>query len=83
MCVRIGVNRKTKNSCKPKTLKGPTQEILVSHPLAAVSLNNRLYIQLRSEIQPFEIWKHLKSGLFGGRNSNGPVFKWSGFSYGF
>ena len=24
---------------------------------------------------------HLKSGLFEGRISNGPVFKWSGFSY--
>ena len=34
-----------------------------------------------SEIQPFEIWKHLKSGHFEGLISNGPVFKWSGFSY--
>ena len=26
---------------------------------------------------------HLKSGLFEGRISNGPVFEWSGFSFGF
>ena len=38
-------------------------------------------IQWGSEIQPFEIRKHLNSGLFEGRILNGPVFKWSGFSY--
>ena len=38
-------------------------------------------IQWGSEIRPCEIRKHLKSGLFEGRISNGPVFKWSGFSY--
>ena len=41
-----------------------------------------------SEIQPFEIWpfnirKHFNSRLFEGRISNGPVFKWSGFRYGY
>ena len=40
-------------------------------------------IQWGSEIRPFEIWKHLKSGLFEGQISNGPVFKWSCFSYGY
>ena len=39
--------------------------------------------QWGSEIWPFEIWKHLKSVLFEGRISNGPVFKWSGFGYGY
>ena len=38
-------------------------------------------VQWGSEIRPFEIRKHLKSGLFEGRISNGLVFKWSGFSY--
>ena len=33
------------------------------------------------EIQPSDIRKHLKSGLFKGRISIGPVFKWSGFSW--
>ena len=31
----------------------------------------------------FEIWKHLKSRLFEDRIYNGPVFKKSGFNYGF
>ena len=31
-------------------------------------------IQLGSEIQPFEFWKSLKSGLFDGQISNGPLF---------
>ena len=30
-----------------------------------------------------EIRKHLKSGLLEGQISNGPVFKWSGFNYGY
>ena len=38
-------------------------------------------LQWGSEIRPFEIRKHSKSGLFESRISNGPVFKWSGFSY--
>ena len=42
-----------------------------------------IQIQWGTEIRPFEIRKHLKSGLFEGRISNGPVFKWSGFSYGY
>ena len=33
--------------------------------------SQRLSIQWGSEIQPFEIWKHLKSKLFEGRISNG------------
>ena len=38
-------------------------------------------IQLGSEIQPFDILKHLKSRLFKGPISNGLVFKWLGFGY--
>ena len=40
-------------------------------------------MQKGSEIQPFEILKHLKSGLFEGQISNAPVFKWPDFSYGY
>ena len=40
-------------------------------------------LQRGSEIWPFEIQTHLKSGLFKGRISNSPVFKWSGFCYGY
>ena len=40
-------------------------------------------IQWGSEIRPLKIMKQLKSGLFEGQISNGPVFKWSGFTYGF
>ena len=40
-----------------------------------------IQIQSESEIRPFEIRKHLKSWLFEGRISNGPVFIRSGFSY--
>ena len=40
-------------------------------------------VQRGSEIRPFEIWKYLKSGLFEGQISNGPVFKWSSFGYGY
>ena len=39
----------------------------------------QIWIQWGSEIWPFKIWKHLKSGLFEGQISNGSVFKWSGF----
>ena len=39
-----------------------------------------IWIQKGSEIRPFEIRKYLKSGLLEGRVSNGPVFKWLGFS---
>ena len=39
------------------------------------------WIQWGSEIRRFEIRKHLKSRLFEDRISNGPVFKWLGFSY--
>ena len=50
------------------------------NPWAEIQLDLNT-IQWGSEIRPFEIRKHLKSGLFEGRISNGPVFKWSGFSY--
>ena len=36
-----------------------------------------LRVQRGSEIRPFEIWKHLKSGPFEGQISNGPVFTFS------
>ena len=39
-------------------------------------------ITVRSEIRPFKIWKHFKSGPFEGWISHGPIFKWLGFSYG-
>ena len=39
--------------------------------------------QWGSEIWPYKIRKHLKSRLFEGRISNGPVFKWSGFCNGY
>ena len=38
-------------------------------------------LQWGSEIRLFEIWKHLESGVFEGRISNGPVFKWPGFCF--
>ena len=41
------------------------------------------YVQWGFEIQELEIWKHLKTGIFEGWISNGQVFKWSGFSYGY
>ena len=47
-----------------------------------ITYNNQ-YLQWGSEIRPFEIWKHSKSALFEGHISNGTVFKWSGFSYGY
>ena len=40
-------------------------------------------LQWGSKIRPFEIWEHLKSGIFEGWISNGPFFKWLGFSYGY
>ena len=39
--------------------------------------------QWGSEIQTFKIWKHLKSRLFEDQISNGQVFKWLGFHYGY
>ena len=40
-------------------------------------------IKLGYEIWLFEVWKHLKSGLFEGRISNDTNFKESEFSYGY
>ena len=40
-------------------------------------------IKLGYEIWLFEVWKHLKSGLFEGRISNDTDFKESEFSYGY
>ena len=42
-----------------------------------------LQIHWGSEIRPFKIRKHLKSRLFEGQISNGQVFKWCGFRYGY
>ena len=41
----------------------------------------QILIQAGSEYSGDLKSNHLKSGLFEGRISNGPVFKWSGFSY--
>ena len=41
------------------------------------------HLQWGFEIQPFEILKHLKLGLFEGWILNSLVFKLSGFSYGY
>ena len=40
-------------------------------------------IQWGTENRTFENQKHLKSEIFEGQISNGPVLKWSGFSYGY
>ena len=55
-------------------------KLSIKNQLFLLSISN---IQWRSEIWPFEIRKHLKSWLFEGWISNGPVFKWMGFSYGY
>ena len=49
---------------------GPTWENLLPNPLAVLNLDNQ--IQWGSEIRPFEVRKHSKSGLYEGRISNGP-----------
>ena len=36
-----------------------------------------IFIQWGSENRPFKIWSHSKYGIFEGRYSNGPDFKWS------
>ena len=38
-------------------------------------------LQWGSEIGPFKIRKHLKSGLFEDQISNGPFYKWHSFSH--
>ena len=49
--------------------------------LAPKQTCTQVKIQWGSEIQPFKIQKYLKSRLFEGRISDGPVFKCLGFSY--
>ena len=64
-------------------MQGPHVHHLLPEIKSFCPTMNSLSIQWWSEIRPFEIQKHLKSGLFEGPISNGPVFKWSGFSYGY
>ena len=58
-------------------------KFIYSRYLKTTKLHISSLVQRGFEIRPFEIRKHLKSGLFKGQILYGQVFKWLGFSYGY
>ena len=58
---------------------------LVSRLRRKCQKENKLFEQIHwgSEIQPFKVWKHLKSGHFEDKISSGPVFKGSSYTFSF